>query len=206
MTMKKISLLAICFILVAGSQTYAGDLVALGLKGGISNNWARGNEGNFDDNVKAYLGWQAGAYARINLPIIMGFKGEVLYTAKGFNSDNADTEVRTGWVEIPILFSFGIAGKVELDIGPQFSFLVSDSYSDNAGFFSSFDEAFPDYGSTEIGIAIGADVNIIKKLGAYLRYTYMFDNSYTRTIGNSSEVFDIGQSNLQLGVKIRLMN
>ncbi len=202
--MKKISLFAIVILMAMGSQVRAGDLVALGLKGGISNNWARTNTPGVEDNINSYLGYQVGAYTRINLPIVMGIKGEVLYTAKGFNAESQgfEQEVRTGWVEIPLLLSFGLAGKVELDIGPQFSFLVSKNYSDNFGSGLSFDDVFDGYGSTEIGLAIGADVNIIKRLGAYLRYTYMFDNSYN----SGGDVYDLGQSNLQLGVKIRLMN
>ena len=203
--MKRISLLAIVGIFLLGTQTKAGDLIAFGLKGGIANTWVRSDLSSINDDNSPLLGWQAGAYARVNLPIIMGVKGELLYTKKGYDFSNAgvDSEVRADYVEIPLLLSFGIIGKIELDIGPQFSFRVSESYSDNSGAGFTYDEVYQDLPTTEIGLAIGADVNIIKRLGAYARYTYGFDNSF-KVLGLSDQT--VGQNTFQLGVKIRIMN
>ncbi len=202
--MKRISLLAIVGVFLLGSHARAGDLLAFGLKGGIANNWVVSSLSLIDENKEPYLGWQAGAYARVNLPIIMGIKGELLYTKKGYDYELLGTKasIRTDFVEIPLLLSFGVIGKIEFDIGPQFSFRVSESIETDPSSNVNFDDTYPELSSTEIGLAIGADVNIIKRLGAYLRYTYGFNNTF-EVLGEEQK---ISNQTLQLGVKLRIMN
>ena len=199
--MKKLSQLTIAFVLLVSSPSMGGDLIAFGLKGGLAFNSASTDEDIGTADIKGYTGYQFGAYTRINLPIVMGFKGELLYTAKGYDIEagGLTSTARTSWVEIPILLSFGLFGKVEFDIGPQFSFLVSDKVKN----FDGTDGELPsDFSSSEISLALGVDVNIIKKLGAYLRYNYGFGSNYT----SGGQDYKFSNSTLQVGVKFRIMN
>jgi Outer membrane protein beta-barrel domain len=202
--MKKLLLIAIGIFLMMGNQVIAGDLLAFGLKGGLAYNSTKTDEDIGSASLNSYAGYQFGAYTRINLPIIMGFKGELLYTAKGYDFEvlGQKQTARTGWIDVPLMLSFGIAGKLELDIGPQFSFMVTDKVTNPDG---SSGQLPNDLSSSEIGLAIGADVNIIKKLGAYLRYTYGFGSSY-KGGPNGTDEFKLSNSTLQVGVKLRLMN
>lgn len=102
--------------------------IRFGLKGGA--NFAT-LDGDFDsDNLTS---WHAGGVLEVNVFQNFSVQPEVLYSSQGAKVDGAD-DFKLDYISVPVLAKFYLISDVlSLEAGPQFSFLVNDSYDDLMG-------------------------------------------------------------------------
>ena len=75
-------------------------------------------------NVDTRTGLNFGAFFTIKFNDKIAIQGDVLYSQQGaeFDLDKVDLD----YVNVPIVFKYYLVKKLNLHIGPQFGFLVSD--------------------------------------------------------------------------------
>jgi hypothetical protein len=132
--MKKVSFLFFVVILVSASRIQAQGF-HLGIKAGT--NLAKIDGRSFDQGFK--WGFCAGGFAELNFTSHFGIQPEVLFsqtntqTASGFNSIYIDgypnQNVTLNYLSIPILLSLKPIPLLSIQIGPQFSKLLSSGQS-----------------------------------------------------------------------------
>jgi opacity protein-like surface antigen len=125
--MKKLILLTM--VLFAFSATSNAQAIRFGLKGGA--NFATLDGSGIDsDNITS---WHAGALVELNLFQNFSLQPELMYSSQGAKVDGAG-DFKLDYVSIPVLAKFYLISDVlSLEAGPQFSFLVNDSYDNILG-------------------------------------------------------------------------
>ncbi|QNL22442.1 PorT family protein [Hyphobacterium sp. CCMP332] len=212
--MKKILLsitVSVLFITYSNAQFFSAGLKAGGQAAAAAL--------SPDDGIEysGIFGYHAGAFAKLKSPVKFGGKIEVLYSARGgdiitpaitsgpFQSPEITTEFRASYIDIPLMATFNFIKPLAIEVGPQFSFLTNGEFSDD----NSKTDYEPD-NSPEIGLAVGLDLNLPKKLGLYVRYNLSW-NSQTQssTDPNTNTTIetktDVAQSWIQFGVKYRIV-
>lgn len=165
--MKQIVVFAIC-ILSAG---FSFGQVQYGLKGGFNLATVRYLN---DNNSKARIGFNTGAFAEIPVQENLFIRPELLYSSKGFaysaTSSSREGSLRLNYINLPVLFAFRPANNVSFMAGPEIGYLqkaVSKSQgitTDMTNFYRHFD----------VGFDLGASYNFNKFLGIEGRYNYGF--------------------------------
>ena len=119
--MKKLilsGLLVVLFTTLSQAQ-----LLKFGVKAGL--NYA--NFSGSDLQTDAITSYHAGLSAQIKLGEKLSVQPEVMYSTQGASYDNLSEEVKAklGYVSIPLLVRLHMGKVVSLDVGPQFSYLLS---------------------------------------------------------------------------------
>lgn len=114
LTMKKIFILA--FTVLVSLSAQAQVQVALGLKGGA-------NISKFDDaSSDNFTSFHGGAFALFKLTKI-GIQPELLYSLQG--SKFGPDDLKTSYVNIPVMLKLYLVAGLNVQAGPQFGFLNS---------------------------------------------------------------------------------
>jgi len=134
--MKKIIFLSLMVLFTAKSLSQGVDL---GIK--VGANFATLTE---LPNVDTRTGLNFGAFFTIKFNDKIAIQGDVLYSQQGaeFDLDKVDLD----YVNVPIVFKYYLVKKLNLHIGPQFGFLVSDFDA------SEFEDS---YESTDVSGVVG---------------------------------------------------
>ena len=114
--MKKIIFLSLMVLFTAKSLSQGVDL---GIK--VGANFATLTE---LPNVDTRTGLNFGAFFTIKFNDKIAIQGDVLYSQQGaeFDLDKVDLD----YVNVPIVFKYYLVKRLNLHVGPQFGFLVSD--------------------------------------------------------------------------------
>ena len=139
--MKKIIFLALMVLFTAKSLSQGVDL---GIK--VGANFATLTE---LPNVDTRTGLNFGAFFTIKFNDKIAIQGDVLYSQQGaeFDLDKVDLD----YVNVPIVFKYYLVKKLNLHIGPQFGFLVSDFDA------SEFEDS---YESTDVSGVVGLGLDL----------------------------------------------
>ncbi len=151
--MRKLVLIAIAFVsftMIANAQD-----VKFGFKGGV--NLATLNGDDIGDQVDGRTGYHLGAVVQLSLAETIALQPELLYSAQGVDDTDID------YLNLPVLFKLKFAKVLSVEAGPQFGFVVNDSFE--VGEPESFD----------LSGAIGAGVEFGGFFGQ-LRYNHGFTN------------------------------
>ncbi|MES2812077.1 MAG: porin family protein [Bacteroidota bacterium] len=99
------------------------QLLKIGVKAGL--NYA--NFSGSDLQTDAITSYHAGLSAQIKLGEKFSLQPEIMYSTQGASYDNLSEEVKAklGYVSIPLLARIHMGKVVSLDLGPQFSYLLS---------------------------------------------------------------------------------
>ncbi|HKX86514.1 MAG TPA: porin family protein [Flavobacterium sp.] len=99
------------------------QLLKIGVKAGL--NYA--NFSGSDLQTDAITSYHAGLSAQIKLGNKLSLQPEVMYSTQGATLDNVSEEVKAklGYMSIPLLARVHMGKSVSLDLGPQFSYLLS---------------------------------------------------------------------------------
>lgn len=165
--MKKICILVVAVFYV--SLSFAQ--VKFGVKGGANLATVRYLN---DDNSKARLGWNAGVFAEIAVQPTIFIRPEVLYSSKGFaysatlTSNNGN--LKLNYINVPVLFGYRPASRVELMAGPEIGFLQK-AVSRSQGFTNDMTNFYRHF---DVGFDLGAAYNINESFGVEARYNYGF--------------------------------
>ena len=161
--MKRFSAVLILVILCAGLSSAQ---VGIGIKGGV--NFANVGGADAAPNSKTLIGFAAGGYLEISLPVLFTIQPEVLYSQKGFIDENfLGTNVKVtshfNYLEIPVLVKFSLpipVVKPSLYAGPAMGILLSAKAKAEASGQSSETDIKDQITSTDWGLVVGASANI----------------------------------------------
>ncbi len=132
--MKRITLLMACFV-VLSSQAFAQKIFSFGPRVGVSSSTLniKDSDGYRFDSEGAQLGFHAGAFARISIPVIgIYVQPEVLFTSNSgkvnVNGPSVTDQIRNydfNRIDVPIMIGFKTAKVLRFNVGPSFSYLLS---------------------------------------------------------------------------------
>lgn len=153
--MKKIFLTGVLFLFVLTSAQ--AQLLKMGVKVG-------GNYANFsgsDLQTDAITSYHAGLTAQIKMGEKFSLQPEIMYSTQGASYDNLSEEVKAklGYVSVPLLARIHMGKTVSLDLGPQFSYLLSKDVD--------FDTDINEFDFAATG---GLTLNITEKIFVQGRY------------------------------------
>jgi hypothetical protein len=117
--MKK--LLFTCFLLLITLNSKAQG-VDLGVKAGL--NFASLTDATDLDNKTGYT---FGLFAGIKFSDKIGIQGDLLYSAQGVD------DIDLNYVNVPIVLRYFIISKLNVQVGPQFGFVVDDNVKELFG-------------------------------------------------------------------------
>lgn len=128
--MKK-SIFAV-LILTMLSFSIQAQSIRLGIKAGVNYANQTGSEITINStNYKtdAITSYHAGLVAEIRLLESFAIQPELLYSTKGATYKNAivEFENKLGYISIPVIMKIGLSKSISLELGPQASFLLSES-------------------------------------------------------------------------------
>lgn len=124
--MKKIKILVLTIGAVIGLQgAYGQAELGIGLKGGLNFSSLSGSS-SLSAAYASRTGYHFGAYFLIKLTKI-GIQPEVLFSKQGssFTLNSQNYSSNYDYISIPIMVKFYVAAGLNLQAGPQFSFLSS---------------------------------------------------------------------------------
>lgn len=150
---KSILLLAVVF----GFGSMNAQMFHFGLKAGANFSNLEGN----DISGSTYTSFHFGAVVELKLLENLSLQPELLYSSQGTKIDEAGfKDINYNYFTVPVLAKFYLTSKkLSLEAGPQFSFLVNESVSDQ---FEG--ETF------DFGIAGGLGYNITEHIFVQGRY------------------------------------
>ncbi|HWS61070.1 MAG TPA: porin family protein [Flavobacterium sp.] len=197
--MKKIILTAVAFLVfgfIYAQKAQFGAKVALNvatLTGDV-------------ENPSSYIGWQIGGFAEFKISEKFAIQPELMYSAQGgkesYNEEgfNADTTIKLGYINIPIMAKYYVAKSFSLEAGPQIGFLISAKGELEAGGESVEVDIKDDVESVDFGLNLGAGYDFTEKFSAGLRYNFGLSDISKDIDGESYDVKN-GVFSLSVGYK-----
>jgi hypothetical protein len=125
--MKKL-IFILAFFAFGITQTYA-QMLKFGLKAGA--NFAS-LDGDGVEGLDTYTSFHFGALLEVKVFENFSIQPELLYSSQGAKVDSeAFDDINFNYITVPVLAKFYlISGKLSLEAGPQFSFLIDDNVGD----------------------------------------------------------------------------
>ena len=178
-----------------------------GLKAGLNLSDITNTSSAVDTKMKA--GIYAGVTATFPITETYSIKPELVYNQLGAKTDIADlggiigqvsTTTKIDYLSLPIMLQYNLPSNMYLEVGPEFSYMLSANQSLNSIISPSTDINMDYLNRLNVGAGIGAGYNINKNLGINARYTLGLTG-----IGKSGNVTDYFLSNsknnnLQVGL------
>lgn len=137
--MKKLILVFVFATLMFGSafaQKSNADFrekVSFGVKAGINISNVYDSQGE-QFNADAKLGLAAGIFVALPIGKFIGVQPEILFSQKGYKGSgsllgsNYSYTYTSNYFDVPLLFAIKPISLITILVGPQYSFLVKDSY------------------------------------------------------------------------------
>ncbi len=177
--MKK--LLITILLLTAAKANFAFGL-SYGVKAGL--NFSNIYSTNLKTDFKQ--GYLVGAYAKFDV-IVLAIQPELLFSNRGY-VESGIQEVNLNYIDMPILLRIKLLPFVSLDVGPQFSRLVSKDFNS----ISNTITTVPTFNNSEVSAVFGASMNVWK-LGASARYIVGL-SELEKAITSKNQLFQIALS------------
>ena len=172
--MKKLKTLLLTVLVAAAAQTAQGQAqLAIGVKGGI-NFASLSGANSFSSAYNNRTGYHYGAYLLIKLTKI-GIQPEILFSKQGqqFTVNSKNYESNFDYVSIPVMLKLYLAAGLNLQAGPQFSFLTSakgDVINTSTNGVTTSQDMKNFVNSTDVSIALGAGWDLPFGLNIAARY------------------------------------
>lgn len=129
----------------------------LGIKAGVNfSNFGGGDA----DGFNVLTGFHAGIFTEVQLLKHLSFQPELLYSKQGAKRQDAEYELN--YLNVPAVFKLYLNEGFNIQAGPQFGLLISES--DNFNGFNSK--------TYDLGVALGAEFYIADGLFVQGRYIY----------------------------------
>ncbi|SNS49565.1 Outer membrane protein beta-barrel domain-containing protein [Belliella buryatensis] len=160
--MKKTIYLSLLISMISFSGAMAQGL-NFGIKGGANFSNFAGSTDNF--NQESITSYHAGIFAELGLGANFSIQPELLYSTVGSNLTFAgaqeDFKNELGYLSLPVLMRiYLIPNRLSLDLGPQVSFLMSESQNVDVSDSNTFD----------FSLAGGATLHVLGPLFVQGRY------------------------------------
>lgn len=185
--MKKIILAAIA--VMAFSFANAQE-TRFGVKGGLNlSNWAGGDV----RDTKALVGFHVGGFAEIKIIEKLAIQPELLFSTQGTKIDGGtflgDFDVKTNYLNIPVLAKYYIVEKFSVEAGPQLGILLSAK--------SDGEDVKDGFKTVDFGFNLGAGYHFTENVSVNLRYTIglspLADNA---DIENEGDYYDSAKNSV----------
>ncbi len=167
--MKKIAVFIV--LAFAGFNMQAQD-IDLGVKAGV--NFATLTDAT---NLKSQTGFVAGVFAGFKVSEKVGVQAELLYSQQGADLDLGEFDL--DYVNVPLILKYFISGGLNLQVGPQFGFLVNDDIS------GVFGDIADQINANEFDVAGVVGVGFDFPMGIRLDGRYSFGLTDVPNIGSS---------------------
>ncbi|AOZ98238.1 MULTISPECIES: porin family protein [Flavobacterium] len=158
--MKKVFLIAI--VVLGLSTTLQAQSIRFGVKAGANFANQNGDTPPAFESKESITSYHAGLVAEVKLLDGFAIQPELLYSTQGATYKNAVEEFKNelGYLSIPVVAKIGLSKSLNLELGPQASFLLSEK--DNVD--------LEDSKTFEFGVVGGLGLNITKNLFIQARY------------------------------------
>jgi hypothetical protein len=173
--MKKI-LLAFTFLALISLETQAQvsrtDIAAgAGIRGGVNFFNFGGSDASNDDYLNR-TGFHIGVYTNLFLGQRIAIEPGAYYSLKGTqNEDLANSRAVLGYIDVPLLLRFYLAGGLNLFAGPQASFLTNSKFEGDL-FGTTFSYDTDAITQTDLGLVIGIGYNLSRGLNLQGSYEH----------------------------------
>ena len=164
----------IFFVILLFSQFSNAQSIKFGVKAGA--NYA--NLSMLSGDSSGLTSYHFGAVLEIKTPII-GIQPELIYSSQGTRVAGLN-DIKLDYIAVPIVFKFYIT-KLSLEVGPQFSYLVSENLST---------QTFTDIKRTDVGVLGGVGLTLVGGLFTQARYVFGVSDNLN-TGGGRNNVFQL---------------
>ncbi len=176
--MKKIILILALFAFISiesQAQVSRTDIAAgAGVRGGVNFFNFGGSDASGNDYSNR-AGFHLGVYTNLFLGQRIAIEPGAYYSLKGTqNQDLANSRAVLGYIDVPLLLRFYLAGGFNVFVGPQASFLTNSSFEGDL-FGSTFSYDTEAISKTDLGFVMGLGYNLAK--GLNLQGSYDFGTS-----------------------------
>lgn len=141
-------------LVAAAAQVSAQDL---GIKAGVNFSNFSGDDAN---GFNVLTGFHAGIFTEVQLLKHLSFQPELLYSKQG--AKYHDTEYELNYLNVPAVFKLYFNSGFNIQAGPQFGLLISESDNFNGYNSKTYD----------LGVALGAEFFVTDGLFIQGRYIY----------------------------------
>ncbi|HNP17258.1 MAG TPA: porin family protein [Fulvivirga sp.] len=156
--MKKITILS---LLLVGAFFTTQAQITIGAKAGINVANQKFDADGFSISPDARLSYLIGGFAVIDISDNIGFQPELLLSGKGAKSNGFKAKLT--YIDLPLLGRYSFTEMFSVHAGPQISILASAKDEDG-------DDIKDGYTSTDLGLAVGGQVDLPMGLVGGLRY------------------------------------
>lgn len=170
--MKKLLLIAVIAILGIGNVN--AQEAKFGLVGGFHNLSIKASESGTSLSVDGQ-GFYVGISGEFNLSETLNLQTELQFANASKDGESTDLVV------LPVMVKYYVSEKINLQAGPQFDFVVSESEGINV------------FG---LGLGIGAGYDINENFYLNTRYTFGLSNRLEDAPSNVSVKFNVFQAGL----------
>jgi hypothetical protein len=188
--MKK---LIVCFALFVACSNLFAQETGFGIKGGLNLSTL-----NFDDADATYessTGYHLGIFVRGKFDKVAIQPEFLLYTQNGDIKSSAfgTAQERFTYFTIPVMVKFYPVGGLNLQVGPQFGFLIDGERKYDTVFGSGTEDIKDHYKSSDVSVSLGAGYDFDFGLGIDARYNLGVKDINNATNGDpvKSRVFMI---------------
>jgi hypothetical protein len=158
--MKK-AIVSLVVLTLISSATFAQ--LSGGIRAGLNlaNQKFKSDDLDLDDKGDMKAGLQLGLYLVGNLSENLAVQPELVYSSYGANGED-DSQVKMGYISIPIFLRYNFNEMVNLHVGPQFGILASAKDDEGEDIKEGFKGA-------DMGVAVGLGLDF-GAFNAGLRY------------------------------------
>ena len=186
--MKKLVLsAAVAFAGIVGLNAQSMESLQIGARAGYNYSTLRGDTAK-DFDTKGVSGFNVGLFVEVPVNERFSIQPEVIYSTQGAKWEHnaaglasASTELKTQYINVPVLAKFYVADGFSIQAGPQIGFLTgaTTEYSGNilgvGG--STKDENFDkNMGKVDFGAVVGAGYKLPMGFTVDARYAFGFTN------------------------------
>lgn len=176
--MKKLVLSAAVAVLgVVGMNAQNADTEALqlGVRAGYNLSNFNGDMAE-DVDTKSLSGFHVGLYTEFPISSRFSIQPEVIYSTQGatFEAFGSEADLRTQYLNVPVLAKVYVADGFNLQAGPQIGFLTGAEWQADGG-----DVDYKDYmKGTDFGLLLGAGYKTPMGLTIDARYNMGLSNTF----------------------------
>lgn len=182
-----------------------------GLKVGL--NVSDINNGASGTDMKAKTGLYVGVTATIPVSDEFSVQPELIYNQLGAKTNlydfggiigNVSTTTKLDYISLPVMLQYNFPSNFYLELGPEFSYMVSAKQGLSTSIISPSTDINMDYlNRLNVGAGFGAGYNLNKNIGISARYTLGLTGLGKN--GNVTDYFldSAKNNNLQVGVNFK---
>ena len=176
-------------IALLGLTSVQAQKIDFGVKAGVNLSDLKGKD-IADTEMKT--GLYIGGYANLGLSDNIFFQPEVLFSMQGASMDEEDEAFTLNYLNVPLMFQYGINENLKVELGPQVGFLLKADF-DNGEQEIDVKEQMS---SIDFGMNLGATYQLDNGLNFSARYNLGLSDVY------DSDLFDSEAKNAVISVGI----